>query len=231
MTTLIRPLTAVLLLTGLASTGQAADLPSRTSTPAAPYQSSQFEWSGFYLGASGDYVASFKGTGDIKATTGNILNPNTAGYGGSLYGGYNRQFNSLVIGVEADGSLRSLSDSKTAATGASSGNFKANFPLAQALRTRIGYTFNNVLLYAAGGLSINQTKINANATINGTAVKGSETKALSGYTIGGGLEYGVSRNLVARTEYRFNHYEKASFFGVKFGADSQEIRAGLGYKF
>ena len=53
----------------------------------------------------------------------------------------------------------------------------------------------------------------------------------TGYTLGGGVEYGYSSNLLIRTEYRYTQYEKTSINSVKFGTDIQEVRAGLAYKF
>jgi opacity protein-like surface antigen len=48
---------------------------------------------------------------------------------------------------------------------------------------------------------------------------------------GTGLEYGINKHWTARTEYRYTMYEKTEMAGTKFGADVQEVRAGLGYKF
>ena len=215
----------------LAGQAIAADLPSKSSTPASPFNGAQYEWSGFYAGATADYVASFKGTGDMEKSAARVVNPKGRGYEGSLYGGYNKQFGSVVVGAEADLSLGRLNDRRTYTDNVGTATVKFDQQAAGSVRARIGYAFNNILVFATSGIAVNQAKLGASVNITGYADSATATKTYAGYTIGGGVEYGFSRNLIARTEYRYTQYEKTSFNGLKFGTDVQEVRAGMAYKF
>jgi len=226
-----RPLLASAAVVILAGQAMAADLPSKFNTPAMPYNATQYEWSGFYAGAAADFVASFKGTGDLENGSAKVVNPKGRSYEGSLYGGYNKQFGSVVLGAEADLSIGSLNDKRTYKDVVGTATVKFDQQIAGSVRARMGYAFNNILVFATSGVAVSQAKLGASINITGFSDSATATRTYAGYTIGGGVEYGFSRNLIARTEYRFTQYEKTSFNGLKFGTDVQEVRAGMAYKF
>lgn len=225
-----RPLLASAAFVMLAGQAIAADLPSKYSTPATPYNAPQYDWSGFYAGAAADYVPGFKGTGDLSKSAASMLNPKGQGYQGTLYAGYNYKFGSFVVGPEADLSIGKVSDSRSYTDLAGTYKVKLNQEASGSLRARFGYAFNNILVFATSGLAIIQTKLSASIAMPAYSDHASGERTLYGYALGGGLEYGINKNLIARTEYRYTQAEKSTN-GSKFGLNEQEVRAGLAYKF
>jgi outer membrane immunogenic protein len=70
-------------------------------------------------------------------------------------------------------------------------------------------------------------------TINGIGF--SESKTLTGWTVGGGVDYAATDNLIVRLEYRYTDYgDKNIAFGglsVKNDFKTNEVRLGVAYKF
>ena len=66
-------------------------------------------------------------------------------------------------------------------------------------------------------------------------------KSLTGYTVGGGVEYALTNHVILRSEYRYTDYGSKDFdFNNKFidepvtlKADykTHEVRLGIAYKF
>ena len=126
-------------------------------------------WTGFYAGVHGGY-ASGAWDGKLETTAGNPAN-NFAGFNnpyqsidgnGALAGGqigYNKQINSVVLGIEADASWTNLNGSGTYATDAP--GYNNNWVKAHHLeldyfgtvRARAGYAMGNFLPYVTGGLA------------------------------------------------------------------------------
>ena len=231
MSYVIRSLITSAALAAFAGQAIASDLPSKTKPPYEPFKASQYDWSGFYTGATADYVASFKATGDLANSAAKMLNPRGNGFNGSLYAGFNKQFDSLVVGTESDLTLGRISDSRTYSDKTGSATVKFNQDVSGSVRLRVGYAFNDILVFATSGIAISQAKLGAAIKITGYSASANDTRIYTGYTVGGGLEYGLTTNLIARTEYRFTQYEKASYNTIKFGMDVQEVRAGMAYKF
>jgi outer membrane immunogenic protein len=74
------------------------------------------------------------------------------------------------------------------------------------LTGRIGYAFDNTLLYLKGGVTGVHTEVSFIDTdpTGLTLVSGtSATDTLWGPTIGGGVEYALSRNFTIRAEYMY----------------------------
>ncbi|MGP0089908.1 MAG: outer membrane protein [Xanthobacteraceae bacterium] len=74
------------------------------------------------------------------------------------------------------------------------------------LRGRVGYTWNNWLFYGTGGFAwadqqLVRTQVagTTGAAVQGTTESGSANK--TGWTAGGGLEWGIAPSWTARVEY------------------------------
>src|SRR4051795_6966700 len=93
-----------LLLASIAGAAGAADMSARPAYTKAPMMSPAINWSGFYIGAMGGYAA--EATSDPLAIKGGFA-------GGTL--GYNWQFGTVVLGLEADGAWADISNSVTVA--------------------------------------------------------------------------------------------------------------------
>ena len=220
---------STLLVIPLAS---AADLPVKAAP--APVVVPPLTWAGPYIcfnigGAWGhtDFVASGNTTafGPASLAAYNANGSPTLDSSGVIGGvqiGYNYQIQNWVFGVEADfnGLGRRASYN--------SGNFllptsgaTANIQITDkadwliTARGRLGYAFNNWLLYATGGAAwsnINYSWLYQNLTIGVTETV-SWTNHSTGWTVGGGLEWAWTRNWSVRGEYLYIDFGTRSTTG------------------
>lgn len=264
----------------LAAPAMAADMVVKAppSQPAPAYNS--YNWTGFYIGlnAGGDWArsgdptttasctaapgaifGSFFACADIPAInavgTGSMSG---SGFTGGAQAGYNWQFSSTVIGVEAD-----FEDFHGKASRISTGNLVTvpadQFTFSESVdanwlftaRGRLGWAFNsNMLAYATGGLAV--THLNSSNSLMGTTPgpgpgagtwSASATKA--GWAAGAGLEWAFSQHWSARAEYLYVHFDAITATGVVtstgggYGSaiststdlSAHIARAGINYKF
>jgi outer membrane immunogenic protein len=194
--------TVGLIALGVAAPAVAADLPARTYTKAPAIVAAVYDWSGFYIGANGGYGTSRK-CWDYSGFTTARLSPNIAdschdATGGVAGGqiGYNWQSSSWVFGLEAQGDWANLRGSSPSILFADTNNSKIE---AFGLFTgRVGYAWNNALLYVKGGAAVVSDKysITVPAVTLSTA---SETRW--GAAVGAGFEYGFTPNWSFAVEY------------------------------
>ncbi|MCW3838144.1 outer membrane protein [Sphingomonas canadensis] len=91
------------------------------------------------------------------------------------------------------------------------------------LTARAGYVIlPGTLLYARGGYT--NARVRTTMTVGGTTSSGSEDR--DGWTVGGGVERYVWKNVSARVEYR---YADLSDGDGKF--DRHQVLLGIGYRF
>lgn len=224
-----RFLLLVLASTILASEASAADMPP--FTPAAP----AFSWSGVYGGGQfgygwGDYsgssanisVVDDSGTPDDPSDDVTNLYPgfrdslNSDGVLGGLYGGANFAFGGVVFGLDADYTWSGVSgDFNTGnvvvadepAGRFGSGSLDVSW-LAH-VRGRLGYGFDRFLVFAAGGLAVagldGSTSFNAPEGVGVTSSSGDDS--VTGWTVGGGVEWAATDNLVVRAEYLYDRFD------------------------
>ena len=245
-----RFLLAATALTAMASVAHAADLPRRYAAPApAPYVAvPTFTWTGFYVGMNaGGAVAS-----DINVRTSSAFGTgtDTAGAGGFLVGGtvgYNYQFHpNWVVGVEGDigySDIQARASSTTVPAG-----FAGTFSSGRTgidgyygtIRGRVGYAMGQWLFYGTGGWAFAQGRTTASSgVIGGPASTTSASLDLSGYTVGGGIEYAVNNALSVKAEYLYTDFDKKRFvtntgFGPVTSTASQDthlLKVGVNYRF
>ena len=108
------------------------------------------------------------------------------------------------------------------------------------IRARVGYAVDNVLLYAAGGVSFADAKLTLSNTTNGFTQ--SIDKQYTGFNLGVGGEYAFTQNWIARAEYIYDDFGRQTYdFGnppSKYYFDNRKIswsentiRAAIEYKF
>jgi outer membrane immunogenic protein len=189
--------TASVVALGAAVPAFAADLPARTYTKAPPMVVAAYDWSGFYVGVNGG--------GGWSRDTWNVVSGLSEGNhdasGGTVGGqvGYRWQMNQFVFGVEAQGNWADLTgDNVSQLIPADRNHTKID---AFGLFTgQVGYTFNNVLLYAKGGAAVTDDKYTVFGIPGGLALA-TASESRWGGVVGAGFEYGFAPNWSAGLEY------------------------------
>jgi outer membrane immunogenic protein len=238
--------TAILAIsTGVAF---ASDLPTHKAPPPPAPVIAPFSWTGFYVGVEAGYGWGEE-SDDFRSVTGYPLDHfGVSGPIGGVKAGYNQQFNSLVLGVEADVEASGIRGSKngTFATdeGTGAGSLSLRNTWQSSLRGRVGWAFDRLLFYATGGLAVadDNEKYYVNDPSFPPPFYGSSTRTLVGWTAGGGVDYAIDNHWVVSGEVRYADFGKANF-GIppalsltgttNFSAGFTETLAqvGLSYKF
>lgn len=220
----------VLLLTSTAAI--AADLAPAAVEPVPPV-ALPFSWAGFYAGANIGYA--FGGDDRLGVHSPNYLGDlgKLSGKGilGGLQSGYNYQFDSVVVGLEADIQGAQIKDSISGSVANAPGKGRSDVKWYGTLRPRIGYAYDRYLIYATGGLAYGSIDYKLN--YNGISISNSNTKL--GWTAGAGVEYAFTDNLSGRLEYQYVDFGDYTVRGAnlttKASPNFHAVRAGLNYKF
>jgi outer membrane immunogenic protein len=174
----------------------AADLPYK-----APPKPRVYDWTGFYIGAHAGYL-----WGRARVVeNGVVTDPNAplnAFIGGGLVGA-NIQKDNLVFGVEGD--IGFTHAHGTGAAVALPNLYDINWT--GHARGRIGYAVDSTLFFVAGGLAVADFKF----TEGGGGPILIVGQKFVGASIGGGVEYGFSRNVVGRLEYLYDWFGEKSY--------------------
>lgn len=195
----------------MTASAQAADMYSQPRPYAQqPYTVNQpitNSWMGPYLGGNLGY-----GWGDV---TNNGARP--SGVLGGIQAGYNWQSGALVYGVEGDLQLNSADDTFAA--------WKFSNPWFGTARGRVGFTFNNILLYGTGGLAF--------GTVKAESFGFSESHTSFGWTAGVGAEVALTQNWSAKIEYLYVDLSGNTFSltGLPQGYQFNTLRVGVNYRF
>lgn len=231
----MRRLALVIFATvGFSQVAVAADLPTRMPVKAAPAMAPVWSWTGWYIGGNvgglwannstitelapaiaGDQVYNLTGGVQRLGSTSSIT--------GGVQAGYNYQFGSMVLGIEAD--INALSYRPSAAEvnpvtgvplagGDTIGSKKATW--LGTVRGRLGVAaFDRSLIYLTGGVAFSNLKYSVSDTCNvapcGGGLNNGSVTAGVGYALGGGMEYAINNNWSLKGEYLF-----ASFSGKDF---------------
>ncbi|MER9356774.1 porin family protein [Mesorhizobium sp. M0514] len=190
-----------------------------------------FSWTGGYVGLQAGYAW---GDGRVDQIGGpGFVDTDPDGFLGGVYAGYNYQMsNNIVIGAEldvvyanVDGSGQVFAAPGFPIPGAS---VTEELNWSGAARLRLGYAADRFLPYIAGGVAFGDIDINNN---NGP---GSFGDTFTGWTIGVGLDYAMTDNLLLRAEYRYTDFGSKSFGAPSDSSvdlKTNEVRLGIAYKF
>lgn len=177
-----------------------------------------YDWSGPYIGILAGYSST-----DYDVTS-NISNSATFNTNQSfevdgpqlgLEAGWNYQSGSLVFGLAADISLLDNETLSLVDVVNLDEIYVAKQDFVGTFRGKLGYSFDNVLLYATGGIAVTDAELRYENYIDGTRTvleeidKSSET--LVGFTLGGGLEFAVSENISIKAEYLYADFGKLDY--------------------
>ena len=192
--------------TALVTSAAAADLPYRQ-----PYTVNQplnaYSWAGPYLGANLGYA------------WGSVENSATKpdGVFGGAQAGYNWQNGQFVFGLEGDIQASAADDTFAP--------WKFSNPWFGTVRGRLGYAFNNVLVYGTGGLAFGELRAETFGL--------SESHTNAGWTLGVGAEFGIYQNWTAKVEYLYVDLSSSNF-SITGAPNSYQfglVRAGVNYHF
>jgi outer membrane immunogenic protein len=209
--------TTALIALGIAPAA-AADLAARPYTKAPAAAIAINNWSGFYLGAMGGYAQqndSTLGLGEVKG-----------GFAGGTLG-YNWQTGNLVLGVEADAAWADI-------------GFKVGNPALAAFETqirdmgtvrgRIGYAFDQVLIYGTGGYAWADNRV----TLSAGGLSASDSKIHSGWTLGAGVEVMFAPKWSVKAEYLYRSFEGQTYFSGILPSGTlnlNSVQLGVNYHF
>ena len=187
--------------------------PSSTTTTKSTY-----DWTGVYAGVN--LGAVWSGS-HLNANQANLV-PSTGSYSqnmnstavnpGFQFGYLHQLKDNWVVGGEADFTYPSATSTfKTANAIGEFDQFKIHNNLQGSLRLRGGYAFDRFLPFITTGISFGSMKLQYNNEANDSY---STSTTQTGWVLGGGLEYGVLKNLSVRTEYLYTNYGNAMSMGL-----------------
>jgi len=217
--------------------GHAADMAAPMPVKAPPLAMAEFNWSGFYLGAHAGYLF-----GRSRVFDNGVLTepgaPTEGGVGG-LLAGYNWQSGSLLLGLEADFGWANAVGHGTAPPPPAPP--PPPEPNTYRLRWdshvvgRLGYASGHWLVFATGGLAIANFSFQEGVVV-GAPPEPRLSATYVGYSVGAGVEYAFTHNLVGRVQYIYDNFGSKSF--ATPGGDIYRVdltghtaRAALAWKF
>jgi outer membrane immunogenic protein len=196
-------------------------------------------WTGCYIGLNGGWSwgsSNFvSGIGDPDIITQGFPTPNATLGGlpgfrvnsdidGGIFGGHagcQYQWSNWVLGVEASGDWTNIRGSTTATTGfppsplVVQNRFDTKVKWLATATARLGYAWNNWLLYAKGGLAAGQQDIRitrVSVPLPNFFVTDEESRV--GWTVGAGVEWMFAPNWIFGVEYNYIDLGSASFTEV-----------------
>ncbi len=117
--------------------------------------------------------------------------------------GYNYQYSNFVFGAVADISAGNV-ESETASIG-DIGEFSVSSKVDWfgTVRGRVGVASDRVLFYGTGGFAYGRVKTSYDYSFDGDDYSGSSSETKGGWTLGGGIEYALTKNVTLSTEYLY----------------------------
>lgn len=209
----------LLITTGLIALGMApaiaADLGARPYTKAPAAAIAINNWTGFYLGAMGGYAQQ-------NSSNVGLLGEMSGGFAGGTLG-YNWQMGNVVVGLEADAAWADV--------GASLGGVvSSQIRDMGTVRGRVGYAFDQVLIYGTGGYAWADNRLTIGPL--------SDSKIHSGWTVGAGVEVMFVPKWSVKAEYLFRSFESQNYFagiappGLPSGTlELHSVQFGVNYHF
>lgn len=207
----------------------AADLPARpyTKAPAIAFDPA-YNWSGFYIGGHVGYL-----WGRTRVVDDGVLTESgapTNGVVGGVLAGYNWQSGPLVLGIEGDiGWTNAVGHGTTSAIITTTPN-TYDLHWTSHVVGKAGYATGHWLFFATGGLSIADLDFIEGATIPRRG------GIYTGFSVGGGVEYAFTRNLLCRLQYIYDDFGGKTYVAADGGIyrvslTSQTFRGALSWKF
>jgi outer membrane immunogenic protein len=238
----------------LATAASAADMPVPGPAPAyypPAYRPVIYDWTGLYggvhLGAGllEDQVTTTTTTALQPSGTQTKLSPFAAVAGAQA--GFNYQIQQVVVGAESTFTWSDISGTQaTVSPLPTFSETSISKPRWYATATgKFGFAANDFLFYAKGGaawMGVNYTQATSTGTGNVSSQTITDTR--SGFTAGGGIEFGMTENLSARLEYDYLNFGTKNYtfanlntapaplvLPVAIRSSTSLITVGINYRF
>jgi outer membrane immunogenic protein len=258
-----------LALAAMTIPASAADIP-RPAPPPVVAPPVVYNWSGFYIGGNiggkwADHDGDLRLDNVVGFTPLGLVDFGNGGNGGSegaFVGGgqvgFNWQAGSWVFGIEGD--FQATSAERTLvccgplglALGFTPGDtLSVKNDWQASVRGRIGYAWDRFMVYGTGGVAFANLEatvaiapvLTPAGTVPGLFASASDT--LTGWTAGGGIEFGLWDNWSLGVEYRFTSFDASDFnhgnlfldpiisspLRSSFDLETHEVTARLNYRF
>lgn len=198
-----------------------------------------YNWSGVYIGVQAGY-----GWNDNEYSgAGGSQDFDSDGFVGGLTAGANWQDGQLVYGIEADISYSdvdgSLYGTNTGFIPCADAGCTAEIEWFGTGRARLGYAIDNFLPYITGGFAFGRVRGTADYQAcdlpSGSTCSYDDTEF--GWTVGGGVEWGLTQQISVKAEYLFIGFGAPDFNNAPTGDASADdislntVRLGLNYRF
>jgi opacity protein-like surface antigen len=234
-------LIAAAVMTATTVASSAADLAMKA--PAAPV--SAWSWTGFYVGGNiGGGVATSR-FDDLSNFFGTNPTPTSGFFTGGGQIGYNYQFGSGLVGVEADVNGNSHFNGAILGSGNSEAlTVRSNIDVSGTIRARAGLVVGNTLVYATGGTAwadVEQQSGTSFCNFNGTCVldlgsfpSGAPTGRTANFSgtkwggvVGAGVEYALSPNWTVGGEFLHTIYADSAAPLLDPNGSNSCVREGI----
>ena len=176
------------------SSALAADLP-----PPDELRPATYDWSGPYLGVflggaaiEGHYIPS-----PLCGCPGADPEMSGSGFHAGVLAGWNYQMDNVVLGIEGDYAWGGeVADNNEPAE-----MTDLSFNDIATLRARVGWADGNSMIYLTGGAAFVNTEFGG--LVGAAAEDISDSRWLTGWTVGGGIEHAFTESLAGRLEYLY----------------------------
>jgi opacity protein-like surface antigen/outer membrane receptor protein involved in Fe transport len=223
--------------------GMAAEF--RRAVPALVPPSANYDWTGFYIGGHGEFSSSSTRGSSVNLAIGANASPvdtSLPSWHGGMQLGFDYMMPSRVLlGIAADVTSGETATITAVDAFGTATNQTTVFD-SETLRGRLGYAFDNVLLYGTAGWawSSNQyVRTQLTGALNNATAGSDEAvnKYLSGWTAGAGVSVAFAQNWNVFAEYRYRNFGSTTLalplseLSTTSTAKASTIEFGVNYKF
>ena len=200
----------------------------------------QYNWTGLYLGGHVGIAATDADWTFFNGAVTETFRQDSSGWSGGAHLGLQQQMGNFVIGAEVSWSRLNHEDTSTALLAPNRSRTSEIDDLFLAT-VRLGVTFNQWLPYVKGGYANGDVSYRTFVTSSGQPTTQSSGRE-HGWTVGAGLEYAMTPNLILGVEYdyvRLNVDNRSQYVFPGFispetvtnaSADIHSVMARLSYK-
>jgi outer membrane immunogenic protein len=214
----------------------AADMPVKGPVYKAPAAIVAYNWSGFYVGGHVGYL-----WGKTRVEEDGVITEpgaKTNGIVGGVLAGVNWQTGPAVFGLEGDFGWTRAHGSGAAIFTTTQAPNTYDLNWTSHVRGRAGYAVDNWLFFIAGGLAIADLDFHEGA-ITTTCIQFCPEVTggkYFGWSIGGGIDYAFTRNLIGRVEYLYDDFGHKDYIGsdgdpYRVSLTGHTLRGALTWKF